>query len=114
MMNTVTKKDMRGRPAVLPTNDAFINNYNKMSNKELAEHYNVTVSAVQKHARLMGLRKSETGRACSSPDKDRLIALCVNHTDAEVADMFQVCTGTVAYWRKKFGITKYNKSAAIA
>lgn len=105
----MTKTETRGRPAKLLTNDKFIALYEKQSNAQIAEQYGVTVSAVQKAARKMGMRKTETGRPGSMPEIAELKELCKYHTDKEIAELHDVCPGTVAYWRKKAGITKYNK-----
>ena len=108
---TITKTENRGRPAKVKDNKQgkFIELYGQYSNEELADIYDVTISAIQKASRKNGMRKSKTGRPCSAPDKEELILLCGNHTDKEIAEILNVCPGTVAYWRKKAGITKYSK-----
>ena len=107
----MTKNENRGRPAQVKDNEQgkFVDLYKKYSNEELAKRYEVTISAIQKAARKNGMRKSTTGRPGSMPDADELRVLCANHTDKEIAKMREVCPGTVAYWRKKAGITKYDK-----
>lgn len=98
---TQTEKQGRGRPAKLIVDEKFIKLYNSMSNTEIAEHYNVTVSAVQKAARKVDLRKNSGGRPGKMPSVDEFNALRERYTDAEIATMFKVCVGTVIYWKKK-------------
>lgn len=107
MINTAMKT--RGRPAKLIMDEKFMELYENSSNAEIAKEYNVTISAVQKMARRNELRKNDGGRPSSMPDAAELTLLCANHTDKEVAELHKVCPGTVAYWRKKLGITKYHK-----
>lgn len=107
-MNTIETTNKRGRPSKLPKNEIFEAVYNGHSNAEIAKMYGVKVSAVQKAARKLDLRKSECGRPCSMPDANELKELCKQYTDKEIAVMHEVCPGTVAYWRKKAGISKYN------
>lgn len=108
----MTKTENRGRPAKLIFDEKFIELYNNNSNARVAEIYGVTISAVQKMARRNELdKKTEGGRPCSMPDVDELRTLCKYHTDKEIAQLHGVCPGTVAYWRKKLGISKYNKVA---
>lgn len=104
------KEIKRGRPAKLPGVAEFVEVYDQYSNKELAKLYGVKVSAVQKMARKVDVRKSDTGRPGSAPDEAELKELCIHHTDKEIAEMHNVCPGTVAYWRKKAGIKKYKNS----
>ena len=108
-----TKNENRGRPAKLLLNEEFVEMYNNCSNAKIAKEYGVTVSAVQKAARKLDMKKSETGRPCSMPDIAELKLLCANHTDKEIAQLHDVCPGTVAYWRKKAGITKYDKADKV-
>ena len=113
MTNEITKttKKHRGRPMKLPTTQVFAEIYENHSNAEIADMYGVTISTVQKMARKNDMRKTETGRPGSAPMYEELVELCKHHTDKEIAEIHNVCTGTVAYWRKKAGITKYNKVA---
>ena len=111
---TTTKNTNRGRPAKLTLDADFVSIYNNKSNADIAKQYGVTISAIQKMAHKNGLRKTETGRPGSMPDVEVLKDLCANHTDKEIAKMCDVCPGTVAYWRKKAGISKYNKDMEIA
>lgn len=106
----VNKTENRGRPSKLPEMDVFATMYENHSNAALAEMYGVTVSTIQKAARRNGMKKTETGRPCFAPDVAELVELCKHHTDKEVAELFSVCPGTVAYWRKRANITKYNKT----
>ena len=110
---TITKTENRGRPAMVKDNNhgKFVELYGQYSNEELADIYDVTISAIQKAARKNGMRKSKTGRPGSAPDKARLIELCRTNTDKQIAELLDVCPGTVAYWRKKAGITKYDKAS---
>lgn len=107
MTNTV-EITKRGRRPNLPQGEEFREIYSKESNARIAEMYEVKISAVQKAARKLGLKKSETGRPGSMPDTAVLEELCKNHTDKQIAVMYKVCPGTVAYWRKKAGINKYD------
>ena len=107
----MTKNETRGRKPKLIMDKDFVALYKEKSNEDIAKHYSVTVSAVQKMARRNGLKKSDTGRPCSMPDREELVAMCDTHTDKEVAKIYKVCPGTVAYWRKKMGISKYTKAA---
>lgn len=108
---TTNKTERRGRPAKLQYDEFFQDAYNTLSNKDIANLYGVTVSAVQKMARRNDIRKTKTGRPGSMPDSAQLQELCMAHTDKEISIMYNVCPGTIAYWRKKLGITKYNKVA---
>lgn len=111
-MMKMTKTENRGRPTTVFVNEQFIKDYETKSNKQLAKDCGVTVSAIQKAARKAGLKgKTEGGRPCSMPDADELRELCKYHTDKEIAKIHDVCPGTVAYWRKKLGISKYTKIA---
>lgn len=112
-MTNTTKTENRGRPAKLLLNEDFVNLYNTKSNADIAKEYGVTVSAVQKAARRLDMKKTETGRPGSMPTIAELQELCANHTDKEIAEQRKVCPGTVAYWRKKAGITKYNKDNTL-
>lgn len=112
-MTNTTKTETRGRPAKLLLNEDFINLYNTHSNADIAKEYGVTVSAVQKAARKLDMKKTETGRPGSMPDVAEFKELCKHHTDKEIAELHDVCPGTVAYWRKKAGITKYNKDNTL-
>ena len=98
---TQTEKQGRGRPAKLIVDDKFIKLYNSMSNAEIAKHYDVTVSAVQKAARKVDLRKNSGGRPGKMPELEVFNALREKHTDKEIAEIFEVCVGTVIYWKKK-------------
>lgn len=107
------KIETRGRKPKLVMDKDFAKLYGKKTNEEIAKEYNVTVSAVQKMARKNGLRKTETGRPCAMPDMEELVAMCDTHTDKELAVHYKVCVGTIAYWRKKAGISKYDKNSDI-
>lgn len=100
----------RGRPLMLPKEKEFKELYSKHTNAEIADMFNVTISAVQKAARRYDLKKTETGRPRICPDIETLKKICNELIDREVAELYGVYPETVACWRKKAGITKYNKN----